>query len=373
MRFGTIVNSTPVETSLDALIWSLLKHFPHLIDDTNYSCNVSEYIDEQLTLSLDVPVSIADVSKRVDEIRGYRRQLTKLRQMPQVAQRSEEWYEMRRGRLTASAIDQALDVAKHGKSKAELVFSKSFPEYDKPFNSMGSPPLRHGIILEEMSARCYSQRLGNIRIHEFGMIPHPSMSCFGASPDGINELGIMVEIKTPYRRKVDGTILQGYMWQMQGQMSTCDLPECDFVDACIKFDYRSTDGYLHDIDANATVDHGVIVEYMVDGVNTFDYSPEYMTSEEAVRWGMETRVMRQTDKPLLPWKLHKIMITRVRFDSAMWNDLAPKIESFWEEVLTMRATGCNKPYEKEKTKNINKSTKSKNNTVQFVDSSSDED
>ena len=97
------------------------------------------------------------------------------------------------------------------------------------------------------------------------------MKCFGASPDGINDLGTMVEIKTPYRRRVDGNIPNGYMLQMQGQMAVCGLEECDFVDATIKMDYRSLDAYLMDIadstdTAHAThlkVDHNNYKLYML--------------------------------------------------------------------------------------------------------------
>jgi putative phage-type endonuclease len=358
---------------IDATIWKFLKHFPSVFDDDMYCSSVVHFIHEQLATSV---ADTSVIALRVETIRTYRKQLATLMAMPQVAQRSEAWYEMRRGRLTASAIDQALDRGKYG-SKADLLKSKAFPEYNKPFNSMGSPPLRHGIILEDMSARCYSQRLDNISIHDFGMIPHHTMSCFGASPDGINELGIMVEIKTPYRRRVDGTILEGYMLQMQGQMDTCMLPECDFVDACIKMDYRGVDSYVRDTDPSATVDHGIIVEYMVDGANTFDYSPAYMTPQECIAWGETQAKFRNTTLPLLPWKLLKILITRVKLDHVLWKDVSEKIERFWEEVLALRASGFESLGGADKSK-VKKDTKQKeakapSKSFKFIDSDSDSD
>jgi len=214
---------------------------------------------------------------------------------------------------------------------------------EKPFDSMGVPPLRHGIILEDMSGRCYSQRLGDITIYNFGMIPHPTIDCFGASPDGINALGVMVEIKTPYRRRVDGNVPFEYMLQMQGQMAVCGLRECDFVDADIKFNYRTIDEYLTEVGAVSCVDHGIIVEYMDHSAtppNMFDYSPEYMSAAKCVKWGNETRIKRNTTMPMLPWKLRKLIIKRVVFDEEVWEDLVPKVTGFWEEVLSTRAAGA---------------------------------
>ena len=330
-----VLNDTPHENSVDAIIWRLYKHFPGSIIDNEFSVDtLTRYVkDHDICTEFAYDVILA----RVTKIQAYRSQLHALLDMPQVAQRSDEWYELRRGRLTASAVAQAIGKGKFG-TRPDLLKSKAFPELDKPFDSMGVPPLRHGIILEDMTGRCYSQRLGDIRIHNFGMIPHPALSCFGASPDGINELGIMVEIKTPYRRRVDGNIPYEYDLQMQGQMAVCDLPECDFVDADIKMSMRM-DEYIAEIPGDMKVDHGIIVEYMVSGVNTFDYSPEYLTPSECLKWANDMRKTRGTTMPLLTWRLRKICIKRLKFNDELWSSLVPQITQFWSEVVALRAAG----------------------------------
>jgi hypothetical protein len=65
---------------------------------------------------------------------------------------------------------------------------------------------------------------------EFGLITHPEYPWLGASPDGITEDGVMIEIKCPFRRKITG-IPPFYYWiQVQLQLEVCNLDYCDFVE-----------------------------------------------------------------------------------------------------------------------------------------------
>lgn len=373
--FSIIVNEIPLYNTIDSILWQLMKHIPNVF--TVPIENIVKYTYEIYSQhSQHNRINVHDeelqlIQKRIHQICSYNKTLYELLSQPQVAQRSPEWYELRKNRLTASAVAQAIGKGKFA-SKADLLKDKAFPELAKPFDSHSSPPLRHGIILEDMSARCYSQRLNNIKIYNFGMIPHPAMNCFGASPDGINELGIMVEIKTPYRRRVDGNIPYEYMVQMQGQMAVCNLHECDFVDAEIYFNYRSMYEYTHDIDlCNNTTDHGIIIEY-IDATQSrqYIYSPEYLTTEQCIQWTDETKKEFQVQSIpyiLLPWKLVKIMIKRVYFNPEVWNELVPKIEDFWNEVINLRNAGVDALPQK-KPKNIKKPTY----VPQFIDSDEDE-
>lgn len=327
--------------TVDVCICNFIKYFPEVFD-TACTDKLVDFVHGMLC-GMDSSTNVVhnDICARVETIRKARSQLATLLATPQVAQRSEEWYEMRRGRLTASAVAQAIGQGKYG-TRSALVRSKAFPELDEPFNSFGCPPLRHGIILEDMSARCYSQRMNNIKIHNFGLIPHPTLSCFGASPDGINELGIMVEIKTPYKREVNGVIPDEYMLQMQGQMAVCGLDECDFVDATIKMSDQ-LDTYFEEVASNKTVDHGIIVEYKDEnGQPCFDYSPPHLTPMDCLKWANNTkkeRTTHQRSQCLLAWRLEKICIKRVKFNQELWDSLVPEIQAFWDDVCTTRREG----------------------------------
>ena len=394
-EFTSIINEKQLYNKIDSIIWQLIKYTT--VFNTPFN-NISGYIYEcllehnqlqQLQLqsqSQEIPLTekqIQDIiSERTLTITSSRENLYKLLKLPQVAQRSPEWYELRKNRLTASAVAQAIGKGKFS-SKAELLKDKAFPELAKPFDSYSSPPLRHGIILEDMTARCYSQRLNNIKIHNFGMIPHETLTCFGASPDGINELGIMVEIKTPYRRRVDGNIPYEYMVQMQGQMAVCNLQECDFVDAEIWFNYRSLDDYVNDMNIQDNIyDHGIIVEYhdFSTSSKTHIYSPENLTAKQCIEWAnnYKSTIIKEKQSTqdsvilILPWKLNKIMIKRVYFNEEVWNNLVPQIEDFWKEVISTRNAGVDAL--PKKTKYVRKTSASepvKIQTAQFIDSDED--
>ena len=94
--------------------------------------------------------------------------------------------------------------------------------------------------------------MNNLEIIEFGLIPHPDFTIFGASPDGIcsNDsldefVGRMLEIKCPPKRKFTKTVPKHYWYQMQGQLECCNLEECDFLQVKI-CEYDSFDDYVKD-------------------------------------------------------------------------------------------------------------------------------
>jgi putative phage-type endonuclease len=355
---------------IEAEIWRLYKYFTGEKIDTFDIRLCAEYIENNLkekeneTKSLEI--SIDKIIDKIEAIRKYRQQLKCLQNIPQVKQRSPEWYEMRNGRLTASATAAALGKGKY-ESREQLLKKKAYPESEK-WVTHTSGPLYHGTMLEAMTSRCYSQRMNDMVIHEFGMIKHPHMDCYGASPDGINELGIMIEIKTPYRRKVDGTILYEYMLQMQGQMAACGLLECDFVDCTL--DVLGNEAiYKHSTVENVRTDHGIIVEYLDEkGSLSFEYSPAYLTVGECIEW-KNNYVKMSTYKIVKNtyWKLYKIVVTRVHFDSTLWNSLIPEIERFWKDVLKLRET----PYEETTTKTKKPKNDVKNELYNFIDSDDD--
>ena len=338
------MNTTNIEIDIDIDIEiALYKYYSYT---ANNKQNLDPEPDAELVKELlkgprADSITIKDIDRRLARIRGSRDQLRKLRAMPQVEQRSPEWYAMRQHRLTASAISQSIGKGKFATRNA-LLKSKAFPEQDKVFDSYKCAPLRHGIMLEDMTARCYTQRRNNVRVHSFGMIPHPTLSCFGASPDGINDLGIMIEIKTPYSRKVGGAVPNEYMLQMQGQMAVCGLHECDFVDAEITMS-PNIDEYLREVQAGAETDHGIIVEYFnAFSERLFDYSPPNMTPQQCFQWGMEKKKERIAEHGvnnvllLQTWRLIKLHVERVLFDKSLWDSLVPGIEAFWADVIAMR-------------------------------------
>lgn len=307
-----------VTRKIENATWRLMRYFKTQLD----SDGLVPFLSEILDLKTD------DVESRVQVLRKYHAQVAALNALPKVQQRSEEWYNMRKERLTASDTAQALGKSKYGKP-GQLVQKKAFPEKYPMISSMSVAPLRHGIIYESMALRCYVQRHANIQVHEFGLIPHPTLDCYGASPDGITELGIMLEIKCPLKRVIDGTIPENYYYQMQGQMAVCQLEECDYIE-CDILETQDEAEYISTVDANATKDHGIVLQRSDDSLV---YSPEDMTPENAIQWMKDNR---NTGDRVNYWILRKIAIQRVKFDREKWTICEPIIVDFWKQVVEAR-------------------------------------
>lgn len=278
------------------------------------------------------------IEDRIAAIRRYREKLAELRAVPLIAQRSDEWYELRKQRLTASDIAQAIGKGKFG-SRSQLIQKKAAEVAGKAVPFRQVPAMKWGIMFEHMAMRCYQQRNDNIAVYEFGLIPHPTLDCFGASPDGITELGIMTEIKCPFKRKITGEVPDYYELQMQGQMAVCGLHECDYIE-CDMQEYDNDQDYFDAIGPTSRKDHGVICEFTKDGGDTFyEYSDPLLTCNQASAWAREysSRLMRFDDTIQLTkihyWRLREISITRIVFDETRWEEIVPQIRGFWHDVL----------------------------------------
>lgn len=239
---------------------------------------------------------------------------------------------MRQNLLTASDLAQALGKGKFG-TRATLLKKKV--TNDSSFNAHMAP-LKWGTMFEDMVMRCYQQKSANVGVHNFGLLPHPDIECFGASPDGITSLGVMVELKAPYKRKIEmGTVPEQYYYQIQGQLSVCGLSKCDYVEASMAT-YDSLQEY-REKHRDEREFHGIIIEFTRNEMYEYIYSPEGLTAEEAYAW-VSKEVETFDDEgdrhlaKLTPWHLVQINIVRVDFDEQKWADVVPHIRAFWKEV-----------------------------------------
>lgn len=172
-----------------------------------------------------------------------------------VPQRTPEWFEMRKGRITASEAASCFKVNLKNVSPyiaqfpdAEVTLNKSanpYCTYDgfmqrklgfDPFQ--GNEATRFGNTYEPVATELY-ERLYGEKVHEFGFLQHDTIDYLGASPDGITAKGVMLEIKCPFRRKPNGVPPMYYFVQMQLQLEVCDLEDCDYMECEIK-EYKKT-------------------------------------------------------------------------------------------------------------------------------------
>ena len=162
------------------------------------------------------------------------RKIEVLKAKPQPTQRTKEWYEFRYQLITASNAYKAFDSQAN---QNQLIYEKCHP-LTTNFETVGqinvNTTLHWGQMCEPLSVLFY-EREYKTKVDDFGCIQHETYSFLGASPDGINvdptnhRYGRMLEIKNIVNREIDGIPKKEYWIQMQLQMETCDLDECDLI------------------------------------------------------------------------------------------------------------------------------------------------
>ena len=316
--------------------------------NTTFTMNLLDcYLNKIIKDNIDIDYNLPDLSiyskehidNRIKTLLKYKDKLNELKCIPHVKQRTDEWFKLRENRLTASDLGEAIK-----NNNLNLIKKKSGLFKDN-INYGVIPALKWGVMFESMAARCYSQMFNNINIIDFGLIPHKTLEHFGASPDGINEFGIMIEIKCPYSREIkDNSIPEKYYMQIQGQLAVCELEECDYIECCFKT-YNSAYKYVDIVEnelGNSFINHGIIAEYKNIETDDFEYlySNENLKASDAFNninkkiYDYENDLINKNKKlvRLSPWILEKINIQRVTFDKELWDNTIPKIINFWEKV-----------------------------------------
>jgi len=309
------------------------REYLSIIKDRKKNCDdIDIYNDIEINIDIDRDL----INKRVEDITSYREILKKLVSQPIIKQRTLEWFEARKNRLTASDLADAIKDTKASdtiaKKKAKIIKDNT--------NYNAIKALKWGTMFEPMATRIYSQINDNIHVYEFGLICDEINEHFGASPDGINELGIMVEIKCPYSRKIiDGYIPDKYKLQIQGHLAVCNLKECDYVEC--KFLVLEESIYMEEF-REISMNHGIIAEYITkSGEYYYIYSDSNVTSDEAID-NIYSKIEQfnsnnENDNKyefikLNYWKLEEINTQRVQFDDNEWVNINNKINIFWEKV-----------------------------------------
>ena len=159
-----------------------------------------------------------------------------------IEQRTEEWYNQRLGRFTASRIDELMGVKGLGltgedyafQNACEVVFGRN--EED----SFTSFDMQRGVQLEPLAFAKFDE------VNQFNFIKAESASFFpfgehaGASPDGLIGSDAILEIKCPRANKFFKIVEKGvdaidrlYVHQMQMQMLCTNSQRCHFFNYII--------------------------------------------------------------------------------------------------------------------------------------------
>ena len=137
-------------------------------------------------------------------------------------QRSQEWLDLRDQMITASDVASAIGE-NHYETPDAFVKKKVLRT-----KWAGNAATAHGTLLEPLVRDLYDARTGR-KSHEIGLVQHRQYPWLGASPDGVTEDGLLIEIKCPLTRKIEAKVPKHYWPQVQLQLEITDLEECDFV------------------------------------------------------------------------------------------------------------------------------------------------
>lgn len=277
-------------------------------------------------------------------------QIQELQKIPQTVQKSEEWLRQRNGMITASDIGAVLGLNKNGDREGVLM-SKVEP----CFRQLNSPAIVHGVKYEDVANMIYAARNG-VTVYEFGCIRHHTFPFVGASPDGIAlETGVMVEIKVPSSRVIDGIVPPYYYAQIQFQLNTCLLDRCDFLE-CKIIEY-SEEEYAEDNFEGDYTKHsngnekGYVAEIMnMETRNlSYEYAPLGIYGMDLDMWKnsvMEkypyVKGAKKIFSSFTPWYLDHVSCVPVYANSEWFHSVIPSVRSFWEDVEKYRVLGIEK-------------------------------
>ena len=279
------------------------------------------------------------IKNRIKTINIYKNKLVDLQKQPVIVQRSEEWYNIRNNLITASDFAQCLGKGKFGTKKQFFENKCGYQEVNIDFSIA---PLQWGVRYEEVAKKVYESNM-NIHVYEFGLMKHPTIDFVGASPDGISENGIMLEIKCPWKRKETETIPDQYYYQIQGQLEVCDLEECDYIECYFK-EFQNELDFLED------------EEVFYKGVVIKNYQDEYEYGELN---DLEFHKDKEYSQIYL-YGLKDVFQKRVYRDKQFFAEIINDIETVWNNVKIYKSDKNRYVSEikpKQKTSSVKKSDK----------------
>lgn len=292
--------------------------------------------------------------------------VAKLMQRQQVKALSTEWFTARKLQISASTASSLLirdsvtcdkyislynlqDTFKKDNECCNPYSSKLQYFRNKVIGSKftGSTATWHGQKYESVVADIYSVN-NNTPILEFGYLKHPTISFLGCTPDGVTPGGIMIEIKAPWRRYIDGIPPLYYYIQCQIQMEVCDLDYCDFVEYSF-VEFATQQEWLDNESLDDTIyNRGLFIQIeKLDtdgepedpGTNEYIYPPkEYIDNDEALLGFANHYItnFKKTDTARISVTYYKVVntsVTRIERDKVWFSNILPVLEKEWKKIL----------------------------------------
>jgi len=159
-----------------------------------------------------------------------------------IEQRTEEWFQQRLGKVTASRISDVIAKTKTGVSTSRqnyLIQLVSERLTGKKGDSFVNQAMLDGIERESAARELYERTRG-VSVTEVGFFDHPVIKNSGASPDGAvnaeedGKYAGLIEIKCPIETTHTNTLMSKsvpskYIPQMQWQLACTGAKWVDFI------------------------------------------------------------------------------------------------------------------------------------------------
>jgi len=152
-------------------------------------------------------------------------------------QGSQEWHELRCGKITGSRFSDLMAMTKSGPStsRANLITLLALERLTgTPEEGYQNDAMRRGTELEPLARGAYEAHTGEL-VEQVPFVIHPELPFVGVSPDGFLGSDGMTEFKCPssLAKHLDyvrtGSHATEYKWQILGQLWVCRRAYCDVV------------------------------------------------------------------------------------------------------------------------------------------------
>ena len=148
-----------------------------------------------------------------------------------IEQRTEQWFEQRKGRVTGSIVGAILGLSPFMKREDVMRnMVREYHGYEREFK--GNQATEYGTFHEDMAVMDYQLKTGRT-VEKTGFYPYGNW--LGASPDGFVATNRLIEIKCPYGQRdkippVFKTLEEQlhYYAQVQVQLYVTGRNACDF-------------------------------------------------------------------------------------------------------------------------------------------------
>jgi putative phage-type endonuclease len=166
-----------------------------------------------------------------------------------IEQRSAEWFEMRKGRITSSEIYKIMGKGDLSETAKTYLLEKVCELYGGVTEPATGAALTWGTELESVAIEHY-EKLTNVKVEKASFIPVGEY--YGGSPDGLLLPEGIIEVKCPFKSanhfkhgmistpEKFKKIAPNYYYQCISNMICANAKWCDFIsyDPRVKEDYR---------------------------------------------------------------------------------------------------------------------------------------